>query len=221
MNALKEGWDCPFAYILASLADKSSSIDVEQIVGRVLRQPYVSKHDSPMLNMSYVLTASAKFLDTLDNIVKGLNKAGFSTKDYKVAENADMIAPKADPITQLTVFAKHDEAEDGTDDIDSLQVLAMIETARQLPQTDLIEQVALEQDRELQKIIEASDAGKPSIPAEIQSQVKSYTIKEFFKEAVLSKPYHNSISRHPPMIYLASGKKMCCWSMKTSWRNFS
>jgi type III restriction enzyme len=29
VNALKEGWDCPFAYILASLADKSSAVDVE------------------------------------------------------------------------------------------------------------------------------------------------------------------------------------------------
>jgi type III restriction enzyme len=74
INALKEGWDCPFAYILASLADKSSPVDVEQILGRVLRQPYVNKHKSPTLNLSYVLTASIKFLDTLDNIVKGLNR---------------------------------------------------------------------------------------------------------------------------------------------------
>lgn len=40
VNALKEGWDCPFAYILASLANKTSRIDVEQILGRILRQPY-------------------------------------------------------------------------------------------------------------------------------------------------------------------------------------
>jgi type III restriction enzyme len=88
INALKEGWDCPFAYILASLADKSSAVDVEQILGRVLRQPYVMKHNFPLLNLSYVLTASSKFLDTLDNIVKGLNKAGFSDKDYKLADPA-------------------------------------------------------------------------------------------------------------------------------------
>jgi type III restriction enzyme len=88
INALKEGWDCPFAYILASLADKSSAVDVEQILGRVLRQPYVMKHNFPLLNLSYVLTASSKFLDTLDNIVKGLNKAGFSDKDYKLADTA-------------------------------------------------------------------------------------------------------------------------------------
>lgn len=188
VNALKEGWDCPFAYILASLADKSSSIDVEQIVGRVLRQPYVSKHESPLLNMSYVLTASGKFLDTLDNIVKGLNKAGFSEKDYTIAEGTAMISSKSDPTTQLTVFAKHDESEDGSDDIDSVQVLAMIETKDQLLETKIIEQVAMEQSKELQKIIEESNSGKLSIPTEIQSQVKSYVIKDFFKDFVLNKP---------------------------------
>lgn len=45
INALKEGWDCPFAYILASLADQRIRHgDVEQILKWVLRQPYVMKH---------------------------------------------------------------------------------------------------------------------------------------------------------------------------------
>jgi type III restriction enzyme len=83
VNALKEGWDCPFAYVLASLADRSSAVDVEQILGRVLRQPYVMKHSASLLNVSYVLTASAKFNDTLQSIVKGLQAAGFSDRDYR------------------------------------------------------------------------------------------------------------------------------------------
>ena len=99
VNALKEGWDCPFAYILASLADRSSQIDVTQIVGRVLRLPYVHKNDAPALNLSYVLTASSKFKETLDGIVKGLNNAGFSDKDYRAAE--DITASNED--TQLPV----------------------------------------------------------------------------------------------------------------------
>jgi type III restriction enzyme len=86
VNALKEGWDCPNAYILASLADKSSAVEVEQILGRVLRQPYVTKHTSVLLNMSFVLTASTKFNETLDNIVKGLQDAGFSKDDYYAEE---------------------------------------------------------------------------------------------------------------------------------------
>ena len=48
VNALKEGWDCPFAYILASLANKTSTVDVEQIVGRILRQPYARQHSDPL-----------------------------------------------------------------------------------------------------------------------------------------------------------------------------
>ena len=77
MNALKEGWDCPFAYILASLANKTSQIDVEQILGRVLRQPYTRRFQkNPTLNMSYVLTSSNDFKNTLDKIVRGLNSAG-------------------------------------------------------------------------------------------------------------------------------------------------
>ena len=90
VNALKEGWDCPFAYILASLANKTSRVDVEQILGRVLRQPYQSRTESPYLNNSYVLTSSNDFRQVLDNIVSGLNRAGFSKKDYVAAETSPM-----------------------------------------------------------------------------------------------------------------------------------
>jgi type III restriction enzyme len=83
VNALKEGWDCPFAYILATLADKTSAVDVEQILGRVLRMPHVQQHGHDLLNLSYVFTASNRFMDTLQSIVKGLNRAGFSDKDYR------------------------------------------------------------------------------------------------------------------------------------------
>ncbi|SHK42588.1 type III restriction enzyme [Hathewaya proteolytica DSM 3090] len=86
VNALKEGWDCPFAYILASLTNKTSKVDVEQIVGRILRQPYTKKHSSALLNTSYVLTCSNDFHNTLESVVTGLNQAGFSRKDYRVGE---------------------------------------------------------------------------------------------------------------------------------------
>lgn len=86
VNALKEGWDCPFAYVLASLADKTSAVDVEQILGRVLRMPHVQQHGHDLLNLSYVFTASNRFMDTLQSVVKGLNRAGFSDKDYRAID---------------------------------------------------------------------------------------------------------------------------------------
>ena len=105
VNALKEGWDCSFAYILASLANKTSKVDVEQILGRVLRQPYARPHPSALLNLSYVLTASADFNDTVRSVVAGLTEAGFSRKDCRLAEPvpADLpgaeIQPTALPLT--------------------------------------------------------------------------------------------------------------------------
>lgn len=83
INALKEGWDCPFAYILATLANKSSNVDVEQILGRVLRQPYVTQHTQRSLNVSYVLTSSNVFQNTLQNIVNALQASGFNKNDYR------------------------------------------------------------------------------------------------------------------------------------------
>ena len=83
VNALKEGWDCPFAYVLATLANKSSVVDVTQILGRVLRMPYTRKHSIELLNLSYVFTSSSHFQNTLSQVVEGLNRAGFSKRDYR------------------------------------------------------------------------------------------------------------------------------------------
>ena len=118
INALKEGWDCPNAYILASLADKSSAVDVEQILGRILRQPYVTKHQSPLLNLAFVLTASAKFNETLENVVNGLQDAGFSKDDY-YAEEAPEEEMTPDEVLQADLFdTKEDKQPKSDDDFD-------------------------------------------------------------------------------------------------------
>ncbi|MEA5006251.1 MAG: DEAD/DEAH box helicase family protein [Rikenellaceae bacterium] len=191
INALKEGWDCPFAYILASLADKSSAVDVEQILGRVLRQPYVMKHNFPLLNLSYVLTASSKFLDTLDNIVKGLNKAGFSDKDYKLADTNTIETPKqTDPLQQLTLTMPTAEpiqttetSDDITLDIDTSRII--LPTALVTPSDSVteIENSALSQTQEFEKTVSEMESGNTvSLPNEIKELVKTYTIKDIFKD---------------------------------------
>ena len=93
INALKEGWDCPFAYILASLANKTSKTDVEQIVGRVLRQPHAHKYNDAVLNLSFVLSCSSDFNGTVKSVVEGLNGAGFSANDYRIAEAPEPATP--------------------------------------------------------------------------------------------------------------------------------
>ena len=185
VNALKEGWDCPFAYILASLADKSSAVDVEQILGRVLRQPYVSKHAFPLLNLCYVLTASSKFLDTLDNIVKGLNKAGFSDKDYKISDSTiQKETVQNEPLTQLTVFATEDPStSDISSDIDMSRIVALIEPSAISEEVSAIESLAIRQTEAFEaRVAESAATHSISLPSEIQQLVKTYTIKQLFKE---------------------------------------
>jgi len=185
INALKEGWDCPFAYILASLADKSSAVDVEQILGRVLRQPYVMKHSFALLNVSYVLTASSKFMDTLQNIVKGLNKAGFSEKDYKLADTSIQTPiPKVNPLEQLTIFSPTQETtEDITSDIDTSRITVPSETEFQSNTVSEIEQTAIQQNDAFEKkVTEMEKTNTPALPNEIQQLVKTYSIKDIFME---------------------------------------
>ncbi len=53
VQALREGWDCPFAYVLCSLQNLSSVTAVEQLLGRVLRMPYATARGEPALNRAY------------------------------------------------------------------------------------------------------------------------------------------------------------------------
>lgn len=129
VNALKEGWDCPFAYILASLANRTSTVDVEQILGRILRQPYAMQHASPLLNTSYVLTNSVDFHCTLEKIVAGLNKAGFSRKDYRIGETIETPQAPVQPETvQTEIPMKPTPAEDTFEDINTQEVRTALES---------------------------------------------------------------------------------------------
>lgn len=132
VNALKEGWDCPFAYILASLANRTSTVDVEQIVGRILRQPYAKLHSSPLLNTSYVLTNSADFHSTLEKIVTGLNKAGFSRKDYRVGETAEVPQTPVAPEQEQTELPPESEpTEDDFSDVNTAEVHSALSSETQ------------------------------------------------------------------------------------------
>lgn len=83
VNALKEGWDCPFAYVLISVANIGSKIAVEQTIGRILRLPSASDKKNLDLNYSYVYTSSENFSKASSAIIDGLEANGFSRADLR------------------------------------------------------------------------------------------------------------------------------------------
>ncbi len=75
--ALKEGWDCSFAYVLCSVAEISSARSVEQLLGRILRLPHVKKKTHPELNCAYALAASSRFVSAAQSLKDALIENGF------------------------------------------------------------------------------------------------------------------------------------------------
>lgn len=63
VEALKEGWDCSFAYVLASLQNVHSAKDVEQLLGRVLRMPYAKNRANEPLNRAYAHIVATNFAE--------------------------------------------------------------------------------------------------------------------------------------------------------------
>lgn len=83
--ALQEGWDCPFAYVLCSLAANSNLSGMTQLVGRILRQPGAIKTGMAALDECHVITHQANTADVVTEIKKGLEQDGLSDLVLSVA----------------------------------------------------------------------------------------------------------------------------------------
>lgn len=78
VEALKEGWDCSFAYVLCSVANISSATDIEQFLGRVLRMPYAESRSQEALNRAYTHVSSPRFGEGARSLADTLvEKMGF------------------------------------------------------------------------------------------------------------------------------------------------
>ena len=77
VDALKEGWDCSFAYVFCSLASIRSRGSVEQLLGRVLRMPFATRRSSEELNRAYAHVSEKNFFDAAEGLRDRLVDMGF------------------------------------------------------------------------------------------------------------------------------------------------
>ncbi|MCB0536203.1 MAG: DEAD/DEAH box helicase family protein [Bacteroidetes bacterium] len=217
INALKEGWDCPFAYILASLADKSSAVDVEQILGRVLRQPYVMKHAASLLNVSYVLTASAKFNETLQNIVEGLQASGYSEKDYRQKDIMPEEVKKTsggDPMESFLFPEQQETEESQEEEIDKDRISFNPEMPSESPSQDAvvveIESMAEEQNKEMEAEIERQQSQPidENQFMEMGEKVKRYRLLDKYKETANNIQLHQFYLETPQGDIFGTGEEL-------------
>ena len=81
VQKLREGWDCPFAYVLCSLKETRSATAIEQIVGRVLRLPGANAKKHPDLNCAYAFSISESLPAVLQELRDALESNGFTAAE--------------------------------------------------------------------------------------------------------------------------------------------
>src|SRR5690606_14012186 len=80
-DKLREGWDWPEAYVLLSFRGSSTQTALEQILGRVLRMPIVTRKQHEELNRAYAFAISTNILAVATTLRDGLVHAGCERQD--------------------------------------------------------------------------------------------------------------------------------------------
>ncbi len=131
VQALREGWDCPFAYVLFSVAEMHSGPAVEQMTGRILRMPYAMRRAAAELNLAYAFTTSNNFAGALNALRDALVENGFERQSA-----ADFIERGAAPITDTDNLplwqAATDNAADAATSAAPTQAAVVVSAAPQL-----------------------------------------------------------------------------------------
>ena len=131
VEALKEGWDCSFAYVLCSLQNVRSGKDVEQLLGRVLRMPYARRRASPALNRAYAHVVARSFSAAAsalaDRMVAGMGFEALDAAQVLLPDSAfeaDLFSdvpgempPHAEAMLQIDLPASAAQALAGQPDI--------------------------------------------------------------------------------------------------------
>lgn len=88
-QALQEGWDCPFAYVLCALGANHNLPAMTQLVGRILRQPDAAKTGIQVLDECHVFCLHDRTRDVVEGIKMGLESDGMADLALSVTESGD------------------------------------------------------------------------------------------------------------------------------------
>ena len=107
-DALKEGWDCPFAYQLALLDNTTAKTAMTQLIGRVMRQPHARATNRPELDSCYIYCFNQEVGDAVDNVKKGLEAEGLTGLaefvECKTEERVKKSIPRRKKYREMDIF---------------------------------------------------------------------------------------------------------------------
>jgi type III restriction enzyme len=83
-EALREGWDCSFAYVLGIIPNVNSNTGITQLIGRILRQPNAKKTGVKELDESYIYYAKGDTRQMIERVDAGFKNEGLEDLMSKV-----------------------------------------------------------------------------------------------------------------------------------------
>ncbi|MCY4557466.1 MAG: DEAD/DEAH box helicase family protein [Chloroflexi bacterium] len=83
-DALREGWDCSFAYLLVMLDNTRARTAITQLVGRVMRQPGAHRTGRELLDQCYVYCQDVNVNVAVQHVKDGLEQEGMTGLDDEV-----------------------------------------------------------------------------------------------------------------------------------------
>ncbi|WP_423758915.1 DEAD/DEAH box helicase [Burkholderia sp. NLJ2] len=169
VDKLREGWDCPFAYVLFSFRNTTSATAVEQVLGRILRMPHVIRKHREALNCSYAYVVSGELAATVHGLRDGLVQSGFERFETK-----DLIHTKMGDEPMGDLFSPQDDLTIPLPEADNVVVLPDLGAVAALPKV-------------LREKIEISpESGTLTVKGGVNAaQLKQ--IAETFKEPLIAK----------------------------------
>ncbi len=131
-QALQEGWDCPFAYVLAVLPRSRAGSGLTQLAGRILRQPYARKTGLAPLDECYIFCRHSDSAAALRALQQSLSSEGLAEIGERVqaAEGVKRFEEESRP--QLAQNAPQRAAFDlpPPDELSAEELLARIDWSR-------------------------------------------------------------------------------------------
>lgn len=125
VEALKEGWDCSFAYVFCTVQNVRSAKDMEQLLGRVLRMPYATRRRSEKLNRAYAHVCATATAQVASQLGDRLVDMGFEQME---------VAQYLQPDLDGDLFAECRAEPEQVESCAELPAAAVAAVVAQLPQ---------------------------------------------------------------------------------------
>jgi type III restriction enzyme len=170
IEALKEGWDCPFAYVFCSVKQVSSSKDAEQLLGRVLRMPYARRRVIEDLNRAYAHLATQSFAKAATELKDKLIAMGFEELDI-----AEYVRQYESDTNQGDLFNGNGEPQQPSNDMQEV----VVEVAT-MPELDKLDE---EEKRQLTATTTEEGSVVVKVKGEISDNLKKVIVKSAGKPA--------------------------------------